>query len=66
MHVGLDQQLYGLHFAFGHLAEDIVQPDRLLLRQLDVALLGLAQFGHFPGLALVGHNQHIVSGQRST
>ncbi len=35
--------------------------DCLLLGQLDLAELALAEQGHLAGLAIVGHNDHVIA-----
>ena len=64
LHVGLDDQRQVLDFAFGHLLEHVFQLGRLLLGQLDVAELALAEQADFARLALVGHHHHFFAGDR--
>ena len=65
MHVGLDDQGQRLDLRLTHLLEQILEVGRLLLGQLDVAELALAEQRNFARLALVSQHDSILAGSRN-
>ena len=64
VHVGLDQQLNARHTAGRHLAEDVLELRRLLMRELRLALAAVAELRDVASLALVRDDLHVVAGHR--
>jgi hypothetical protein len=64
LHVGLDDERQRLDVALGQLVEDVLELGRLLLGELHVAELALAEERDLARLALVGEDQDVVAGAR--
>ena len=64
LHVGLDDQRQRLDAGFAHLLEHVLELRRLLLRELHVAELALAEQRDLARLALVAERHHVLAGER--
>ena len=64
LHVGLDDELQRLDFVLADFAEHVLELGGLLLRQLDVAELALAEQRDFARLALIAQHHHVFAGER--
>ena len=62
--IGLEDQRQGLDFALRHLLEHVLELGRLLLGQLDVPELALAEQRDLARLALVGEDDRLLAGGR--
>ena len=65
LHVGLDDQRQRLDAGLAHLVEHVLELRRLLLRELHVAELALAEQRDFARLALVAERDHFFARQRN-
>jgi hypothetical protein len=64
LHVGLDDERQRLRAALAHLVEHVLELRGLLLRELDVAELALAEQRDLARLALVAERDHVLAGER--
>ena len=64
LHVGLDDQRQRLDGVLGHLVEHVLELRRLLLGELHVAELALAEQRDLARLALVAQHHHLLAGER--
>src|SRR5256886_4383187 len=65
LHVGLDDQRECLDLVLGAFGEHVLELRRLLLGELDVAELALAEQGNFARLALIAQDHDLFAGERN-